>query len=357
MKPSHPAPLAFAACVLEIAQGGPPSEIQLTPAGEFRAWDGRPADAPTWRINAALAARVIDWLAARKNPCVIDYEHQTLLAKKNGKPAPAAGWYSKLEWREGVGLFAIDIEWTAAAAKMIDAREYRFISPVIAYEQSGNVVGVYMAGLTNNPAIDGMDDLLLAAASAFIPSTNPEEDTMDELIEQLRWLLNLPVGATVEDIKAQLQKLQDQLGQTQTAAASFDLVNHLAGLKTQIAALSASPAAPDPAAFVPMAQFIGLQHQIASLSASLEQDKHSQLLQSALADGRILPANEAYWKAQPLAALSAYVAQAQPIAALAGTQSSGLAPAGAGVAALSAEAQAVCAQMGLTHDEFRAAQG
>ena len=47
---------------------------------------------------------------------------------------------------------------------------------------------------------------------------------MDELLEQLRWLLNLPVGATAEDVKAQLQKLIDSLSGGQgVAAASVDL--------------------------------------------------------------------------------------------------------------------------------------
>jgi phage I-like protein len=71
---------------------------------------------------------------ARQTPYVIDYEHQTLRSAKNGLPAPASGWFKKLEWREGVGLFAVDVEWTDAAAAAIDAGEYRFISPVFLYD-------------------------------------------------------------------------------------------------------------------------------------------------------------------------------------------------------------------------------
>lgn len=327
----HPR-LAIAACALAIAGGAAANEIQLTPAGEFRAWDGRPADAPTWRMTAELAAPIIAWVASRQTPCCIDYDHQTLRSPQNGKPAPAAGWYSKLEWREGQGLFAVDVEWTAAAAEMIAAGEYKFISPVIAYDQAGNVTGLVMASLTNTPAIDGMDEVMLAAASALFPSTTPEEENMDELIEQLIWLLNLPVGSTADDIKAQLQKLMDQLGTTRTAAASFDLVGHLAAQKQTVADLNAKVEKPDPAKFVPIAQLVALQNDYAALSAEIDGDKHAKLLKEALADGRILPAMEDYWKKQPLAALSAYVEMAKPIAALGGMQTSGKAPEGGAAA-------------------------
>lgn len=327
------------------------NEIQLLPAGEFRAWDGRPKDAPLWRLDAALAANLIAWQAARNAPSVIDYDHQTLRSEKNGQPSPAAGWYSALEFRPDVGLFAVGVEWTAAAAEHIAAGEYRFISPVITYDKAGNVTGLYMASLTNFPAIDGMDEVLLAAASALFPSSNqPVEENMDELLEQLRWLLNLPVGATADDVKAQLQKLMDQLGQTQTAAASFDLAGHIAALSAK----ADTPVQPDPAAFVPMAQFIGLQNEFASLSAKIETGEHAATLEAALADGRILPAHADYWKAQPLAALSSFVAQAKPIAALTGTQTGGHKPAGSQTAALSAEASAVCAQFGLKPEEYQA---
>lgn len=357
MDSRHNPRLAIAACAVALAfDAVAPTEIQLTPAGEFRAWDGRPADAPTWRMNAELAARLIDWVATRKTPCVIDYDHQTLLSKTNGKPAPAAGWYSALEWREGVGLFAVGVEWTAAAAAMIAAGEYRYISPFIAYDAAGNVTGLYMASLTNNPAIDGMDEVLLAAASALFPSTTPKEENMDELLEQLRWLLNLPVGATVQDVLAQLEKLKSQLTQGGTAAASFDLAGHLSAQQQAMADLSAKVGQTDPAAFVPMGQYVGLQNQVADLSAKLNAVDHAKLLDEALGDGRILPAHAEYWRAQPLAALSAFAAQAKPIAPLSGMQTDGQGLGGQRVAALSAVAEKMCAQMGVSPADYLAAQ-
>ncbi|WP_438805125.1 phage protease [Sodalis sp. (in: enterobacteria)] len=60
-------------------------------------------------------------------------------ARGNGQPAPAAGWYSQLEWVEGLGLFAVDVEWTERARTLIAAGEYRFVSPLFQYDRQGNV--------------------------------------------------------------------------------------------------------------------------------------------------------------------------------------------------------------------------
>lgn len=86
--------------------------------------------------------------------------------------------------------------------------------PVFTYDKHGRVTGLLHVALTNNPALDQLPELQVAALSRLVSLTQSviqEESAMDELIEQLRWLLNLPVGATADDIKAQLQKLVDQL--------------------------------------------------------------------------------------------------------------------------------------------------
>jgi phage I-like protein len=81
---------------------------------------------------------------------VIDYEHQTLNAATNGQPAPAAAWFSTLEWRDGDGLYATDVQWTERAAAMVAAGEYRFLSPVFCFDNHGNVKALLHAALTNN---------------------------------------------------------------------------------------------------------------------------------------------------------------------------------------------------------------
>ncbi|PHS47268.1 MAG: hypothetical protein COB05_09820 [Marinobacter sp.] len=153
----------------------PSSDIQLFPAGVFRARDGRPAGIAGWRMDAPSAHELIALAAQRQTPFVIDYEHQTLYAETSGNPAPAAGWFERLEWREGDGLYAVDVEWTARATAMIEGDEYRYLSPVFKYDKSGTVTELLMVAVTNNPAIDGIADV---AAARSAQQTSGEVDKL-----------------------------------------------------------------------------------------------------------------------------------------------------------------------------------
>lgn len=134
-------------------------EFRILPAGVFRAKDGRPAHLPGWKIDAEIAQRVIA-ASATVDDMVIDYEHQTINAEKNGQPAPAAGWFKRMVWRDGAGLFAVDVQWTDKAKAMIGAGEYRHISPVFPYNSiTGEVQKIIGLGLTNNPALPGLANL------------------------------------------------------------------------------------------------------------------------------------------------------------------------------------------------------
>jgi phage I-like protein len=156
---------ALASLAMDLNAGG---EAQLTPAGAFRGLDGRPTEVSAWRIDAAIAQRLMARFNARAKRTVIDYEHQTLHAEKNGQPAPAAGWFGKLEWRDGQGLFSVGTEWNARAKAMIEAKEYRYISPVFAYStRTGEVLDIFHAALTNAPALGGMAEVALRAAERF----------------------------------------------------------------------------------------------------------------------------------------------------------------------------------------------
>ena len=361
-KPKRLDNLAVAALTFAVQAG---ARNQLLPAGSFRAIDGRPENCPSWYIDSTSAAALMARVAARKNDLLVDYEHTTLRVAKNGGENPAAGWIgtAALSWDESTGLFA-DIQWTDAAKTKIESDAYRYLSPTIVYDpKTGQVVDILHVALTNFAAIDGMDEASIAAASAFAAAltSTQTETTMDQallekLLGDLSWMLGLPTGATLQDYIAQLEKITGQLKSASgaTAAASFDLAKHLADSQTQIAALSA--AAPDPAQFVPMAQFAEMQSKVAALAGQLETGERGSLMTAALSDGRILPAQREYWAAQPVAALSAYLAVAQPVAALSGMQSgAGKIGAGSGdVAALTAEQVKLCAQMRIPEADYLA---
>jgi len=361
MKTKRPPDLiALAAQLFELGDTLP-TEIRLVPDGLFRSSrDSRPTDVAAWVMNDDCAAAILSAVDQLQSRFLVDYDHQTLHAAESSEPAPAkaAGWGARLEWRPGDGMYAVDIDWNAAAASAILKKEYRYISPVIRYDrQTGMVTGIPMAALTNYPAIDNLNDLAAAAALLF----NPEQDTTmdEELLERLRWFLNLPITATAADVAAELDKLKAQI-----MAPDGSTVGLAALLKERgeaVAALAAKvDVTPDPTKFVPLAVVTQLRDQLAALSGDTVDMRVAQLIEEGVKDGRIVGDAAKAWLTnmgkKDFAALQGFLGSAQPIAALAGMQTGGKSPAALagreGLAALSAEELEVCEQLGLSADDF-----
>lgn len=151
---------------LSLPKSTAPTTFRILPAGMFRATDGRPATLPGWKVDAQIAAQLIAAIHAQANDLVIDYEHQSTQSPANGQPAPAAGWFKRLEWREGDGLYVMDARWTERARAMIEAGEYRYLSPVFQFDgATGAVTRLHSLALTNTPALNGLVDLSRPTAS------------------------------------------------------------------------------------------------------------------------------------------------------------------------------------------------
>lgn len=352
--------IGLAVCTVtgEDGQRKPASRIQILPSGEFRGLNGLPKDVSAWNITDIDGKKLAAVINSRSTPIVIDYDHQTLYAARTGVKAIAAAWFSKTEWVDGEGLFALDTQWTDAAAAHIAADEFRYISPVFPYDRlSGRVTGLVNAALTNTPNIDGMADV---AALAIQSITQQEEPIMDDLLEQLRWLLGLPVGSTAEDITLQMQKIIDQLksGPAQ-ATANFDLATYLANAQTAIAANSAVSEAVDPARYVPLSDLQAVQTELNALRLAINSQQIDALIEPVLASGALLSNQEAWARElgkKDVAALSQFVETLTPPAALAGMQTAGKTPPPAAGDVLTEDELAVCSQMGISEDEFRTAK-
>lgn len=153
---------------LELELSPADAEIRILPTGVFRAADGRPENLPGWKIDAKIAQTLIAQAAASPDQLLIDYEHQSMAASKNGQPVPAAGWFRQMRWHEGKGLFMANAEWTAKAKGMIAAKEYRYISPVFAFDvKTGEVLRIVSVALTNTPALSGLVDLDALAINSY----------------------------------------------------------------------------------------------------------------------------------------------------------------------------------------------
>jgi phage I-like protein len=87
----------------------------------------------------------------------IDSNHAIDKLGPLGIDAPARGWITALEARAD-GIWA-RVKWTPEGARMVAAREYRGISPVIVPDANGNIHRILRAGLTNDPALLGLVSL------------------------------------------------------------------------------------------------------------------------------------------------------------------------------------------------------
>lgn len=340
----RPAPLgeiAVCAFPLPLVAG---QAVRLLPAGEFRGRDGRPGNVP-WRMTAALARQLIARLP-QATDLVIDYEHQTLESKNNGQPNPAAGWISpaSLEWREPAGdepggLYATAPRFTERAANYIKASEYRYVSPVFAYDAaSGDVLALLHLALVNDPNLDGLTELAVNRFSG-LPTQRPDQETSMTLLEQLLAALGLPANTGEADAVAACKALK-------TRADQADV--QIAALKTQT---------PDPAKYVPIDVMNNLTQQVANLSKQVAGREVDELVKSAIAACKLVGAQEQWardYGAKDLDGLKQWIANAPVLVAPNSTQTGGKGPdRGADTSDIQL---AICKQLGVTAEQFNAAR-
>lgn len=346
------AQIAIAACIVAIDKDA--SAIQIFPSGKFDSPMGAMIGKGPWELTEKSAQQLIATVAARQNDILIDYEHQSLSANQSGNPAPAAGWIkpTSLFWDDD-GLYAQNPDWKAKAVAMIDADEYRYLSPVFTYDKkTGAPLNLISIALTNTPAIDGMSEVNLAAAmSGYL--TQPESCMeLSELMERLCYLLNLPITTTPAEMSAELDKLKGMIGAGDAATAAASLPDLLASKDVEIAALKS--AAPDPAKYVPMDAFLAIQQQ---RSSEAEDSKEQQVAALIAANPTIIVPALKTWAAelgkQDLDKLQEFIRTSKPIAALTATQTQGKVPESPGNDGLNETELAVCTSMGLDPELFK----
>lgn len=364
------------------------ARVQLLPAGEFKPTDGRPMPWGSWKLTEKNAPAVVALVDARKNDFVIDYEHQTQLSETNGQPAPAAGWFKKVEFDPAKGLFATDARWTARATQYIGADEYRYISAVFAFHpKTGEVQRLLCAALTNDPGLDGMDEVQLAALTARFSTAdidpalslvdNPSENSMNPLLMALLKALGLPATEATTEAQAlsavaslksaaMPADLVKTLGldekatgaEAVTAAAALKAsADQVASLTTEVASLKASKGGnPDPTKFVPLDKFNELNQEVAKLRQANIESEVDSLIETARSEGKCSPVVESVWRdvgKADIAQLKALIDKTPANPALAGqTQTNGKTVADPKAPA-TADELAMCKSMGLTLEQFR----
>ncbi|PAL25483.1 phage protease [Sphingopyxis sp. GW247-27LB] len=346
--------MAYGACVVAIAsvgahEAGPADTIQLFAIGDSPSRNGKP---PVVRVkDRAAADRVAAATAAwhKGAPIVVDYDHQSVFGARAGVggTARAAGWMTHV-YADDAGVWA-QVDWTEAAAGALNAREYRFISPVFHHDAQGNVIRVVNAALTNTPSLD-----LAAVASAL----STEEGSASMNLSAIAKALGLGEDATEEEVLRAIANLNG--GATMTAIASAlgaeanaDLVAAATALKTK----ADSAGNPDPAKFVPVESVAALQTSVQSLQGTvdtLQAANRTAKIDAAQAEGRLPPALVAHATSITDEAQLDKFLGALPKGGLGTPAIEGEPEAGKGK--LGEEDLAVCSAMGLTQEEFLAAR-
>lgn len=336
----HDRSYAFARARNLALDGQVPDWIELLPAGP----DIIGADGRAWTLPDPQS--LVTAFAQRNSALVVDWEHASEHRAPHGLDAPAAGWIDQIEVRDGGAVWG-RVAWTDKAAAQIAAREYRYLSPVFTYEKAGSrIVALVSAGLTNQP------NLSLTALNQQGTPMN------DDLLERLRYLLNLPTLATAEEILIELDKLR-----TQVAAAPTDIAGNRPSLSALLAtALNRTEVQPLEK-FVPRADYdatliraTNAEQKLAAIETAQRDAEIAGLVESALQAGKITPATKDYYLAMcrstgGVEAFKAFVEKATPVVGGGNPPLNGKPP-GTDVA-MNAEMQQVSAMFGNNIEDLK----
>lgn len=324
-------PLATALCAAVIATdddvraalcfavGDAPADAadwkELIPApnaeGRVQGVDGR-----WWRMPDAKA------VASRfKLALPVDVNHASELSAPKGGQSPAYGWIEALEVRDGAVWGRV--EWTPAGRNAVDAREYRYLSPVFTFDPKTRAIQrLTSVALVNEP------NFPLALNRAGDSAPQQETPAVDEAIAKA---LNLAEKASVEDAITAINALrnaQPPMEQFVPRAQYDTAINRAQASETRLREIETA-------------------RQQAAIDAEVD---------GAVKAGKITPASVDYYKAQcatdgGLERFKAFAA-AQPVIA-APTNLDTRTPDGAGEKSLNAATQTVAGLMGVSLDDIK----
>ena len=160
-KSTTPLLAAFAVQIKRTGDDGAIPELHLLPDGEFKpqaAEDAREMPkSGTYRMNAQIAEKVIAWRGRASTIC-----RSTMSTRRNRRLRTASLRRRPVDGGRKVRLppwrrpLCPGVQWTARAKQMLDDDEYRYQSATFLYHpETGDVLAIVGAALTNRPALDG----------------------------------------------------------------------------------------------------------------------------------------------------------------------------------------------------------
>ena len=206
-------------------QPGGTLSVQVAPFGSFTGilrGEKKPRRITQTLDRAAFDRIISAWNAAGSPELLVDADHDSA----NGGSTRAYAWASNLRIVENSpsspsplnpGLYA-DFKFTEEGAKVVNDREFRFVSPVFECDRVGQALALTSIALTNRPnlpvscilntSVEGCglrveDDTQRSAPNAQPPTTRKEHN-----MEKILAALGLAEGATEDEAVAAIDALQ-----------------------------------------------------------------------------------------------------------------------------------------------------
>lgn len=269
----------LALCKINLSSEGKlPEWIELIPPGaEINAIDGR-------KFKNSKPDQIVEAFKNYGLSLPIDYEHATEKKAPNGEEAPAAGWITEIENRDGA-IWG-KVEWTNKGAVSLSNKEYRYISPAFILSKVGEIVELVSAGLTNKPALTQL---------AQLANAQGEEDSTMKLDKELCLALGLPETATLAEALDAIGALKKAYGLEEEEKKKMSA--SVQKLEAELARAST----PDLTKFVPRADYEVIVARAEKAEKEISDQKTETLkkeidveINQALKDGKITPATAEY---------------------------------------------------------------
>lgn len=334
------------AVAASVAADGQP--VQLVPMGRFEI-RGELSSRGHYELRDRAHAEAV--IAATRaahgsSDILVDYDHQAEKIRIGGT-APASGWIepASLEARDD-GIWGV-VRWTPVAAARIEAREYRYISPVFLPTRDRRVARLLRVGLVNEPAIEEL---------AAIAASTGEDDQMEELAK-VAAALGLPADTKADAIVASVTALKTSAGAVAVAAGlaadakADDVVTAVAAARS-----SAGAGAYDPAKYVPIEQVMALQAELAAASG----ESVEKVVASAIEAGKLPPALKAWGTELATTnrtAFDAWLEKAPAVVAAGRTLPTAKAAEGDNVTSLTEEERKIIAMTGVSEADYLKQKG
>ena len=197
-------------------QSGGALAVQLAPFGDFKgvlhSTDGKTKPIVQHLDRAAFDRILNAWTADGSPELLVDVDHDSC----EGGSTKAFAWASNLRIEEG-GLFA-DFKFTDAGAAAVNAREYRFVSPVFDCGDDGQVLALSSVALTNRPNLP-VSCVLNRESTGDI---NVEDNKGKPNMEKILSALGLGPDASEDDAVAAVEALQKKVADSEAAALNAE---------------------------------------------------------------------------------------------------------------------------------------